>query len=89
MEYESDLEWDRERAQDRAIKSYKNPNHNLLKFVRITKKGFWIFKREEIEFATEYLEEFLERYSPSSETAPYSLSIDSYASDLEKAVKEN
>jgi len=75
----------------RTVRAYKklhrlNPHHTLLRFARITKKGFWIFKKEEIEINPELANEFYERYKPEYEY--YSIPLNSYASDLERAVAE-
>ena len=86
-----DLEWDFEQAEYRAISAYKtlqekDSTSDLLKFVNITTKGWWIFKKTEIEISREHEKEYLIRYSPGNKRYPPSL--DSYASDLENALRK-
>ncbi|MBS3081208.1 hypothetical protein J4221_07085 [Candidatus Pacearchaeota archaeon] len=79
----------------RTVRAYKklhrlNPHHTLLRFARITKKGSWIFKKEEIDVVPEYYKEFLEKYQIKDERSDYyaTLPMSNYASDLERAVAE-
>ena len=85
------MKWDAEQARDRALCSYKNlqredPTNGLLKFARVIVKGR-IFKKEEIEIVPEHREEYYGRYSPGKNIYP--LPYNSYASDLEKALKND
>ncbi len=87
--FENDIEWDRQRAESKAIKSYKtlkekDPLHDLLKFGNIFEEGV-IFKKEKMEFTEEHHKEYLDKYAPGKKMYP--LSIDSYAEDMEKVVE--
>lgn len=84
-----DYAWDREQARWNAIRAYKKlqkekPSHPLLKFAIVTKRGR-IFKREKIEIVPGHEKEYLDRYAPEPGTR-YPLVMDSYVSDLEKAI---
>ena len=72
--------FDRESAEYLARLAYKklrekNPDNPLLGFARVMERGFWLWKKEELEVIPELADEFRERYKPRHGAYPLHLKV--------------